>query len=126
MVQLVNGKGFVEVLYAAAHLLLGLVKLLLAVLIGVVYQCVHAPFLEQFDAGAEGDELLQARHVYAVVVGIAYLRRGTDYDNLLGMQPVEYLYDALAQGSATDDAVVYHHEVVNSRLQHLVGYVIDM
>ena len=78
------------------------------------------------DSGTEGDELVEVRHVDAVVVGVANLRTGTDEHHLLGVQAVEDADDALAEGRASHDGVVDDDEVVHLRFQGAVGDVIDV
>ena len=69
----------------------------LASLIHVGNHLFPTLLLDESDGGTEGTELFQARHVDAIVVGVAYLGRTRHHHNLLGMQTVEDLEDALAQ-----------------------------
>ena len=62
--------------------------------------------------GTKGAELLQTGHVDAVIVRITYLGRARYHDNLLGMQAVEYLEDALPQRRTADYRVVNNHKIV--------------
>ena len=125
-VDVVHAEGFVEGADAVALLGLGLAELRMTGLSDVVEQLPHAALLDEGYGGAEGAELLQRRHVDAVVVGIAYLRRTRHHHNLLGMQAVEYLEDALAQGGAAHDGVVDDDEVVHMGAQGAVGDVVDV
>ena len=87
---------------------------------------LHATFRYQCYGGAEGTQLFKMRHVDAVVVGVSYLRRTADHDNLLGMQAVENLQDTLLQGRAAHNAVIDNYQVVLPCLQRAVCYVIYM
>ena len=85
---------------------------------------LHAPFLEKGDSRPESAELLQMRHVDAIVIRIADLGRAGYHHDLAGMQAVEDLEDALPQGGAPDDAVVNDHEIVFIRHQGSVSDII--
>ena len=97
-----------------------------ALAVGVSNNLFHSLLFDKGDGGAEGAELLEARHVDAVVVGVADLWRAADHHDLLGMQTVENLEDALAEGGATHDTVVDDDEVVFIRTKRTVTDIIDV
>ena len=66
------------------------------------------------------------RHVDAVVVRIANLWRRADHHNLLGVQAIENLEDALPERSAANYRVIDDDEVVLVGAQRTVGDVVDM
>ena len=89
----------------------------LALAIGLGDQALQAPLLNQVNGGTEGTEFLQMRHIDAVVVRIADLWRTRHHDDLLGMQTVENLKNALLERGASHDRIVDDHEVILIRLQ---------
>ena len=100
--------------------------LLLAVAVDRADELAHAALLYQSHCRTEGAQLLQMRHIYAVVVGIAYLRRARHHHDLLRVQAVEYLEDALAERRAAHNAVVNNHEIVLVGAQRAVAHVVHV
>ena len=85
-------------------------------LIDLADNAVHAALLEEGEGSLEGDELVHARHVDAVVVGVANLRGRGDDNHAARVEAVEDADDALAEGRSAHDAVVDDDEVVHARL----------
>ena len=86
----------------------------------------HTTLFDEGDGGTKSTELLQVRHVDAIVVGVANLWRTAHHYYLPRMQAVEYLEDAFLQSSAPNNAVVNDDKVVFEWPQGAVGDVIDM
>ena len=87
---------------------------------------VHTSLRYQSHGCPKCTQLLQTRHIDAVVVGVANLWRTRHHHNLLGMQSVEYFEDALLQCGATHDAVVDDDKIVFVWPQRTIGDVIHV
>ena len=98
----------------------------LTLAIGISDQPLQTPFFDQGDGGTEGTQLFQPLHIDAIIVGIADLWRARYHHNLLGMQTVEDLEDALAKGGSPHDGVINDHKVIFVRHQRTIGDVIHM
>ncbi len=120
------GEWRVDGLHAVGLLGVGVALHLDAPAIGVVDQRVHSALTYQLHCGAECTEFGHARHVDAVAVGVSYLWRRADDNNLAGAQAVEYSEDALPQGGAAHNGVVDHYERVDSIGDASVGDVVDV
>ena len=97
LVYLIHRERRVDVSHAVAHLGSRFLELCETVLINIVNDMEHVAFLQQLHCGTKDTELLQARHVDTVVVGVSYLWRTAHHHNLLWVQAVENLQDALFQ-----------------------------
>ena len=86
----------------------------------------HAALLEERNGSLEGDEVAHLSHVNSVAVGVADLGSARGDDDALGAEAVENAKDAFLQCRATHNAVVNHHEVVDTTFNGAVGNVVDM
>lgn len=120
------GEWRVDGLHAVGLLGVGVALHLDAPAVGVVEQRVHSALTYQLHRGAECTEFGHARHVDAVAVGVSYLWRRADDNDLAGAQAVEYSEDALPQGGAAHNGVVDHYERVDSIGDASVGDVVDV
>ena len=85
---------------------------------------LHVAFFQQSDGSLEGDELLHAGHVDAIVIRIADLwGRGYD-DNLFGLQTVENADDTLLQSRSSYNTVIDDYQVVFLWHEASVGNII--
>lgn len=126
LVKLVHGECGIKFLDRQRLLPCRLLKFFHALRVNILDELLHATPFQQGDAGTESDELLHSCHVYAVEVGIAYLWRTADNDNLLRMQTVKDFYDALSQGRPPHNRVINDHEIVLVRTHYAISDIIDM
>ncbi len=87
---------------------------------------LHAPFLQEGNGSTKSDEFTHARHVDAITIGVPYLRRGGDDDDLFRVEPVQNFDDALLECRAAHNAVVDDDQVVFASSQGSVCDIIHM
>ena len=116
----------VDLCHRVGHLFGGLGNLGLAVVVGLAQHVGASRAFEQTHRSAEGGELVEPRHVDAVVVGVAHLGRRRHHDDAHRVQAVEDAEDALLQRGAAHYAVVDHHKGVAVGHDAAVGHVVDV
>ena len=124
--NLLIGKGCVYLLHVVHHFVGWQLALSLALGIHIIDEVLLLSLLQQFDGCSESNKLIHARHVDAVIVGIANLRTATHQHYLAGMQAVQDAYDTLLQSGSAHDTVINDNQIIHVWFQTAVGDVIHM
>ena len=124
--NLLVGERFVNVFHIIHNLFLRQILLFFCLLVGFLNYGLHIFLLKQCNCRLERNKFTHSRHINAVAVGVADLRRRRHNHNLFRVQAVEHTDNALFERGSANNAVVNHHKIVLVRHNTAVSYIVHV